>query len=98
MTSNRAAPSGAGGKRILLVDDDLPLRQSLAEQLRLHEEFVTAEAASGAAAIELCKKERFDAIILDVGLPDMDGREVCRVLRRNAVSAPVIMLTAADTD
>jgi DNA-binding response OmpR family regulator len=46
----------------------------------------------------LCKQERFDAIILDVGLPDMDGREVCRVLRRNAVSTPVIMLTGADTD
>jgi DNA-binding response OmpR family regulator len=102
-TANRSSPprspgGGAGGKRILLVDDDPPLRQSLAEQLRLHEEFTTAEADSGAAAIELCKKERFDAIILDVGLPDMDGREVCRVLRRNAVSAPVIMLTAADTD
>jgi len=101
-TANRSSPSrspGApGGKRILLVDDDLPLRQSLAEQLRLHEEFTTAEADSGASAIELCKKERFDAIILDVGLPDMDGREVCRVLRRNAVSAPVIMLTGADTD
>ena len=91
-------PGGSGGKRILLVDDDQPLRQSLAEQLRLHEEFTTAEADSGTVAIELCKKERFDAIILDVGLPDMDGREVCRVLRRNSVSAPVIMLTGADTD
>ena len=59
-TANRPSPSrttsAPGGKRILLVDDDLPLRQSLAEQLRLHEEFTTAEADSGAAAIELCKK------------------------------------------
>jgi DNA-binding response OmpR family regulator len=93
-----ASLSATGGKRILLVDDDLPLRQSLAEQLRLHEEFATAEAESGAAAIELCKKERFDAIILDVGLPDIDGREVCRVLRCIGVNAPVIMLTGADTD
>jgi DNA-binding response OmpR family regulator len=102
MTANRSSAAtflgASGGKRILLVDDDLSLRQSLAEQLRLHEEFATAEAESGAAAIELCKKERFDAIILDVGLPDMDGREVCRVLRRNGVNAPVIMLTGADTD
>jgi DNA-binding response OmpR family regulator len=100
-TGNRSlptAPGGTGGKRILLVDDDSPLRQSLAEQLRLHEEFVTAEAESGVGAIELCKKERFDAVILDVGLPDMDGREVCRVLRRNGIRAPVIMLTGADTD
>jgi len=93
-----AAQGATGSKRILLVDDDSPLRQSLAEQLRLHEEFITAEADSGAGAIELCKKERFDAVILDVGLPDMDGREVCRVLRRNGISAPVIMLTGADTD
>jgi DNA-binding response OmpR family regulator len=100
-TASRASPTASAApasKRILLVDDDLPLRQSLAEQLRLHEEFAAAEAESGAAAIDLCKKERFDAIILDVGLPDMDGREVCRVLRRNGVSAPVIMLTGADTD
>src|SRR5262245_21875608 len=99
-TANRplslGATGGAGGKRILLVDDDTPLRQSLAEQLRLHEEFLTAEADSGVSAIELCKKERFDAVILDVGLPDMDGREVCRVLRRNGLRAPGIMLTGAD--
>jgi DNA-binding response OmpR family regulator len=94
-----ARPAGRpGAKRILLVDDDQPLRQSLAEQLQLHEEFATAEAASGTAAVECCKNDRFDAIILDVGLPDMDGREVCRLLRRNGVGAPIIMLTAADTE
>jgi DNA-binding response OmpR family regulator len=91
-------PGSPGSKRLLLVDDDQALRQSLAEQLRLHEEFATFEVESGTAAVELCKKERFDAIILDVGLPDMDGREVCRLLRRNGVAAPIIMLTAADTD
>ena len=91
-------PGRPGAKRILLIDDDQPLRQSLAEQLQLHEEFATVEAGSGAAAIEACKGDRFDAVILDVGLPDMDGREVCRLLRRNGVGAPIIMLTAADTD
>jgi DNA-binding response OmpR family regulator len=88
----------ASGKKILLVDDDKPLRQSLAEQLRLHEEFQTAEAETGAAALEICKNDRFDAIILDVGLPDFDGREVCRLMRRGGVSAPIIMLTGAGTD
>jgi DNA-binding response OmpR family regulator len=86
------------GKRILLVDDDEALRQSLSEQLRLFEEFTTAEAGTGAAALDQAKAERFDAIILDVGLPDMDGREVCRVMRRSGVSAPIIMLTGATTD
>lgn len=101
-TGNRIPPArppvASTQRKLLLVDDDQPLRQSLAEQLRLHEEFTTREAETGAGAIELCKNERFDAIILDVGLPDMDGREVCRLLRRNGVSAPVVMLTGADTD
>ncbi len=88
----------AVGKKILLVDDDDPLRQSLGEQLRLHEEFETIEVDNGAAAIDITKNDHFDAILLDVGLPDMDGREVCRLLRRNGVKSPVIMLTAAESD
>ncbi len=86
------------GKKILLVDDDEALRQSLGEQLRLHEEFTTTEGGTGSAGLEAVKHEHFDAILLDVGLPDMDGREVCRVMRRNGVSCPIIMLTAAETD
>ena len=88
----------ATAKKVLLVDDDQALRQSLGEQLRLHEEFATAEAETGGRAIEMAKAEYFDAILLDVGLPDMDGREVCRLLRRNGVKSPIIMLTAAQTD
>ncbi|MCZ6454221.1 MAG: response regulator transcription factor [Alphaproteobacteria bacterium] len=86
------------GKKILLVDDDDSLRNSLSEQLRLHEEFLTAEAATAAEALETTKGEYFDAVILDVGLPDMDGREVCRLMRRNGVKSPIIMLTGQDTD
>jgi len=86
------------GKRILLVDDDDDLRQMLDEQLKLHEEFSTDMAASGAAALEAIKKEYYDIILLDVGLPDMDGRDVCRLMRRNGVKSPIIMLTGADTD
>ncbi|MGE0736280.1 MAG: response regulator transcription factor [Alphaproteobacteria bacterium] len=86
------------GKRILLVDDDEDLRTALVEQLRLHQEFETREAPNAAQALELAKSESYDAIILDVGLPDMDGRELCRLLRRHGIKTPVIMLTAADTD
>jgi len=85
-------------KKILLVDDDAALRQSLGEQLRLHEEFVTIEVETGAQALEAVKGEYFDAILLDVGLPDIDGREVCRLMRRNGVKSPILMLTAAQTD
>ena len=86
------------GKKILLVDDDNVLRQSLEEQLQLHEEFVTASCDNAGDAIERTKSEYYDAILLDVGLPDMDGREACRLMRRNGVKTPIIMLTAADTD
>lgn len=86
------------GKTLLLVDDDDPLRESLRDQLQLHEEFVIHEASSGADAIKVSKDANYDLIILDVGLPDMDGREVCRLMRRGGVNAPVIMLTGADTE
>lgn len=85
-------------KRILLVDDDEALRQSLAEQLQLHEEFETAEAATGAAGLEAARAGAFSAVLLDVGLPDMDGRDLCRLMRREGVRCPIIMLTAAGTD
>lgn len=85
-------------KKILLVDDDDALRSSLSEQLRLYEEFHTEEVNSGESALDTAQNTYFDAILLDVGLPDMDGREVCRLLRRNGVKSPVIMLTAADSD
>ena len=85
-------------KKILLVDDDQPLRESLREQLELTEGFATVEAGTGAAGLETAKAKHFDMILLDVGLPDLDGREVCRLMRKNNVAAPIIMLTAADTD
>ena len=89
MTSNR---------RIMIVDDDSALRHSLAEQLQLHEEFMAVEAANAAEALDLAKRQYHDAVILDVGLPDMDGRELCRLMRREGVRSPILMLTAADSE
>jgi DNA-binding response OmpR family regulator len=86
----------SSGRKILIIDDDEALRHSLAEQLQLHEEFAAAEAGTGGEALESTKTQYFDAILLDVGLPDMDGRELCRVMRRNGVRAPILMLTGAD--
>ncbi len=86
------------GKKILLVEDDVVLRDSLAEQLRLHEEFETTEVGSGKDALEITGSDYFDVIVLDVGLPDIDGRELCRLMRRNGIKAPIIMLTGQDTD
>jgi DNA-binding response OmpR family regulator len=84
------------GHKVLIVDDDAALRHSLAEQLQLHEEFAAGEAATAAEALEMAKAQYFDAILLDVGLPDMDGRELCRVMRRSGVRSPILMLTGAD--
>ena len=86
------------GRRILIVDDDAALRQSLAEQLELNEEFVCIECGTAARALELVNSDRFDTIVLDVGLPDMDGRELCRLLRRTGVQVPIVMLTGADSE
>ncbi len=86
------------GRQILLVDDDVSLRESLAEQLALHEEFGTAQAGDAATALDVVKREHFDMVLLDIGLPDMDGREVCKLMRRGGFKSPIIMLTGADSD
>ena len=83
-------------RRILIVDDDGTLRRSLAEQLELNEEFDCIECGTAARALEMVGSNRFDTIVLDVGLPDMDGRELCRLLRRAGVQVPIVMLTGAD--
>ncbi|MBM3488358.1 MAG: response regulator transcription factor [Alphaproteobacteria bacterium] len=85
-------------KKILIVDDDAPLRAALAEQLQQHEEFAVVIGENGAAALKLVKTDRFDLLILDVGLPDMDGRDLCRLIRRSGVKEPIIMLTGADSE
>ena len=85
-------------RTILLVDDDETLRSVLAEQLRLHEEFDTGEAGTAEEAAAALESRQFDAVILDVGLPDMDGRELCRTMRSRGVKIPIVMLTGVDTD
>jgi DNA-binding response OmpR family regulator len=85
-------------RKILIVDDDAELRDTLLEQLRLHEEFEAAAAENAAKGMRIAKADQIDLIIMDVGLPDMDGREAVRSLRKSGFKAPVIMLTGHDTD
>src|SRR5437763_15020356 len=87
-----------GFRKILIVDDDPALRHSLAEQLEQHGEFAVIECDTAEAGLAVVGRERIDAILLDVGLPDMAGRELCRRMRRASVSAPIVMLTAADSE
>ena len=85
-------------KKILMVDDDPDLREALADQLIMTEEFDVFEAEDGAGGLERAKEALYDLVILDVGLPDMDGRELCRLMRKQGVKCPIVMLTAQDTD
>lgn len=85
-------------KKILMVDDDADLREALADQLLLTEEFDVFEAEDGTSGLERAKEALYDLVILDVGLPDMDGRELCRLMRKQGVKCPIVMLTAQDTD
>jgi DNA-binding response OmpR family regulator len=85
-------------RKILVVDDDAELRQALVEQLALQEEFDTDTVETAQAALQQAKNGHIDLVLMDVGLPDMDGREAVRVLRKNGFKAPVIMLTGHDTD
>lgn len=84
--------------KILLVDDDDNLRAQLEEQLSLYEEFEVTSAATAAKGVELAKAAHHHLIVFDVGLPDMDGREACKLLRKSGVKAPIIMLTGHDSD
>jgi DNA-binding response OmpR family regulator len=85
-------------KKILLVDDDDDLREALGEQLLLTEDFDVFEADDGASAMVKAKESLYDLMILDVGLPDTDGRELCRLMRKQGVKCPIVILTAQDSD
>jgi DNA-binding response OmpR family regulator len=85
-------------RHILLVDDDDGLRDALTEQLSLYEEFAISCEASAAKGIHAARNGRVDLMIMDVGLPDMDGREAVKLLRKTGFKAPIIMLTGHDTD
>ena len=85
-------------RSILLVDDDDDLREALTEQLALYDEFSLSQATSASDGIKLAKENHTDLLIMDVGLPDMDGREAVKLLRKGGFKSPIIMLTGHDTD
>ncbi len=88
----------SNASRLLVVDDDQDLRDTLSEQLGLHEEFQVTVVETAGAAIEAVKGDRIDLAIMDVGLPDMDGREAVKIMRQNGFRSPIIMLTGQDSD
>jgi DNA-binding response OmpR family regulator len=91
----RAVPNA---RKILIVDDDTVLAEALVEQLALHEEFEADAVETAAKGLQAAKNGHVDLVIMDVGLPDLDGREAVKILRKNGFKAPVIMLTGHDTE
>ena len=85
-------------RRILVVDDDDLLRESLVEQLSLYEEFELMDEATATKGVQRARAEPTDLLIMDVGLPDMDGREAVKLLRKGGFKAPIIMLTGHDSE
>lgn len=79
---------------ILLVDDDEDLRSELALQLHAQPDLEVIEAGTGAAGVARALDDRPVVILLDINLPDADGRDVCKTMRAKGVGVPVIMLTS----
>lgn len=82
-------------KRILIADDNDDLRASVGAFLKL-KGYECETACDGRMAIAQARSGAFSLIVLDVGFPDIDGFEVCRTLREDGISVPVLMLTARD--
>ena len=85
-------------RTILIVDDDEDLRGALIEQLSLYEEFDVLQEATASKGINAARAGVIDLLIMDVGLPDMDGREAVKILRKGGYKGPIIMLTGHDTE
>ena len=85
-------------RTILLVDDDADLREMLVEQLSLYEEFVVLEEESATKGIQAARGGVIDLLIIDVGLPDMDGREAVKILRLSLYDQGVHQATIARRD
>jgi DNA-binding response OmpR family regulator len=88
----------AQAKTILVIDDDDDLRTALVEQIELEEEFRAEQANTAGKGVEAAQTVQPDLILLDVDLPDFDGREACRRMREAGVVAPIIMLTGQSSD
>ena len=85
-------------KKILIIEDDDVLRTTLKDQLSLHDEFLVTDAATATLGVKALKADPANLVVLDVNLPDMDGREACKIMRRNGFKGPVIMLTGQGSD
>jgi DNA-binding response OmpR family regulator len=80
-------------RRVLIGDGDILFRRTLAEQLGVHDEFLTNEAETGSMVVETALAQTFDLIILGTSLRDMEGSDLCKMLRHTGMTTPIILLT-----
>ena len=88
----------AQARKILIVDDDDDLRELLIEQFSLDDDFTPCEAETAAKALRMMVAEAPDVIVMDVGLPDMDGLTAVRLMRERGYKNPIILITGYATD
>jgi DNA-binding response OmpR family regulator len=88
----------ANVRRILIVDDDPDLRDALVEQLAWQDGIEAFAVETATKGVQAAKAGQIDLVIMDVGLPDIDGRDAVRILRKHGFKAPIIMLTGQHTD
>jgi DNA-binding response OmpR family regulator len=91
-------PKMSAQKKLMIIDDDDTLRETLKEQFSLHDEYSVTDFATAGAGVKALKGDVPDLVILDVNLPDMDGREACKLMRKQGYKGPVVMLTAEASD
>jgi len=84
--------------KILIIDDVAELCEALKEQLSLFEEFDAVVAQNASEGIQIVQAGPIDLVVMDIGLPDIEGHEAVRILRRNGFKAPVIVLSGRDAD
>lgn len=85
-------------RHILIVDDDRVFSEALVERFLAYDELEVSTAETASAGMRAAREGQFDLIVMDVGLPDMDGREAVKLLRKSGVRVPIIMLTGQDSD
>ena len=85
-------------KKVLIVDSNIDIQEILKEQLETNNEFITESVGNGQLAVEKTSLNYYDIIIMDIELPDINGCDVCRVMRKNGVKSPIVMLSKSSAD